>query len=171
MLGRYLRRSWRDRWEIPDLRQDVYVRIYEAALREKPENPKGFLFQVARNLMIDRLRRKNVVSFDSFADLDGMGSDGDQPDAEQAVAAQQEALLLRAAIGALPPRCREVVTLRKIEGHSQRDVARRMGITEDTVERQVANGIRHLRKLLDPDHAPEVPTSPAQAGLLKALSK
>ena len=170
MLGRYLRRSWRDQWEIPDLRQDIYVRVYEAALREKPVNPKGFLFQVARNLMIDRSRRKSVVSFDSFADLDGMGTDG-EPDAEQSVGAQQEAQLLRAAISALPPRCREVVILRKIEGHSQRDVARRMGITEDTVERQVANGIRHLRKLLDPDHVPPMPAVPPQAGFFKAVAK
>src|ERR1700742_185721 len=64
MLDRYLRRSWRDQWEVPDLRQDAYVRVYEAAQREKPFNPKHFLFQVARNLMIDRSRRKNVVSFD-----------------------------------------------------------------------------------------------------------
>lgn len=171
MLDRYLRRSWRDQWEVLDLRQDAYVRVYEAALREKPVSPRNFLFQVARNLMIDRSRRKNVVSFDSFADFDGMEADGGQPDAEQSTAAQQEMQLLRAAIGALPPRCREVVTLRKIEGHSQRDVARKMGITEDTVERQVANGIRLLRKLLHPDQASPAPDTRPHAGPFKVLSK
>ncbi len=171
MLDRYLRRSWRDQWEIPDLRQDAYVRVYEAALREKPFNPRSFLFQVARNLMIDRSRRKNVVSFDSFADFDGMEADGDKPNVEQATAAQQEMRLLRAAIGELPPRCREVVTLRKIEGHSQRDVAQKMGITEDTVERQVANGIRLLRKFLNPNQPSLAPDSGTRAGSLKALSK
>jgi RNA polymerase sigma-70 factor (ECF subfamily) len=171
MLERYLRRSWRDQWEVPDLRQDVYVRVYEAALREKPFNPKHFLFQVARNLMIDRSRRKNVVSFESFADFDGMENDGDRPDAEQSAATRQEIRLLMTAIGELPPRCREVVTLRKIEGLSQREVARKMGITEDTVERQVSNGVRTLRKLLDRDGAPAVPDIQARAGRLRALSK
>lgn len=172
MLDRYLRRSWRDQWEVPDLRQDAYLRVYEAALRERPFNPKHFLFQVARNLMIDRSRRKNVVSFDSFADFDGIEADGDKPDVEQSMAARQEARLLRAAIGELPPRCREVVTLRKIEGHSQREVARKMGITEDTVERHVANGIRHLRKLLHPGQPSLAPDTPVgAAGLLKVLSK
>jgi len=104
MLERYLRRSWRDQGEIPDLRQDAYVRVYEAALREKPFNPKHFLFQVARNLMIDRSRRKSVVSFDSFADFDGVEVDDDQPDAEQSAAARQELRLLMTAIGELPPR-------------------------------------------------------------------
>ena len=61
MLERYLRRNWRDQSEVQDIRQDVYIRVYESALRERPFNPKHFVFQVARNLMIDRLRRKNVV--------------------------------------------------------------------------------------------------------------
>ena len=171
MLDRYLRRSWRDQWEVPDLRQDAYVRVYEAALREKPFNPKHFLFQVARNLMIDRSRRKNVVSFDSFADFDGMEADSNQPDVEESAMARQEMRLLRAAIGELPPRCREVVTLRKIEGHSQREVARKMGITEDTVERQVANGIRLLRKLLHPAQPSLAPDTRLRAGPFRALSK
>jgi RNA polymerase sigma-70 factor (ECF subfamily) len=75
------------------------------------------------------------------------------------------------AIGELPPRCREVVTLRKIEGLSQREVARKMGITEDTVERQVSNGIRLLRKLLYRDCPPMAPDVPLRLGRLKALSK
>jgi len=154
MLDRFLRRSWRDRWEIADLRQDAYVRVYAAALREKPFNPKQFLFQVARNLMIDRSRRKGVVSFESFADFDTLEADSDRPDMEQSTAAEQQLRLLRAAIGELPPRCREVVTLCKIEGRSQREVARKMGITESTVERQVANGIRMLRKSLYPNPSP-----------------
>lgn len=150
MLDRFLRRSWRDRWEIPDLRQDAYVRVYAAALRERPFNPKQFLFQVARNLIIDRSRRKGVVSFEYFADFDTFEADNGRPNMEQSAAAEQQLRLLRAAIGELPPRCREVVTLCKIEGCSQREVARKMGITENTVERQVANGIRMLRKSLYP---------------------
>jgi RNA polymerase sigma-70 factor (ECF subfamily) len=146
MLERFLRRAWRNRDEIADIRQDTYVRVYERALLEKPFNPKHFLFQVARNLMIDRARRNNVLTFDSCADFDSV--EAGQIDAEGQLAAQQEVLLLRSAITGLPTRCREVVTLRKVEGLSQREVARKMGITEDTVERQVANGVRFLRDRL-----------------------
>jgi RNA polymerase sigma-70 factor (ECF subfamily) len=148
MLERYLRRAWRDQSEVQDIRQDVYVRVYEAALRERPYNPKHFLFQVARNLMVDRLRRNNVVSFDSFADFEGMDAGDDLPDPERATAARQEVGMLLAALKELPPRCRQVVTLRKIDGLSQRDVAKRMGITEDTVERQVSKGVSLLAKSL-----------------------
>lgn len=171
MLERYLRRSWRDQCEVPDLRQDAYVRVYEAALREKPFNPKHFLFQVARNLMIDRSRRKNVVSFDSFADFDIEGVEGDQPDAEQSVAARQEIRMLMLALDQLPARCREVVTLRKVEGLSQREVAKRMGITEDTVERQVSIGVRLLKTLVHDRRALPAPGTRGRVGRFRSLAK
>ena len=62
--------------------------------------------------------------------------------------ARSELRLLQAALALLPPRCREVVQLRKIDGLSQREVAAKMGITEDTVERQVAKGVRALAAAL-----------------------
>ena len=57
MLTRFLRRNWRNEAEISDLRQEAYARIYESARRERPLQIKPFLFQIARNLMIDRLRK------------------------------------------------------------------------------------------------------------------
>ena len=56
-LMRYLHRHWHRRDEIADLRQELYARIYEAALRERPAQPKAFLFSSARHLMADRIRR------------------------------------------------------------------------------------------------------------------
>lgn len=44
----------------------------------------------------------------------------------------------------LPPRCSLVVRLRKVEGLSTREVANRMGISTDTVEKQLTLGIRAL---------------------------
>ncbi len=171
MLERYLRRSWRDQNEVQDIRQDVYVRVYEAALREKPFNPKHFLFQVARNLMIDRVRRKNVVSFDSFADFEAIDTGEDRPDLERSAAARQEVRMLLAALTELPPRCRQVVTLRKIEGLSQREVAKKMGITEDTVERQVSKGVRLLEKSLHGSRTLLVSGARRRMGRLGILSK
>jgi len=156
---------------VQDIRQDVYIRVYEAALRERPFNPKHFLFQVARNLMIDQLRRKNVVFFDSFADFEAMDAGEDVPDLERSTAARQEVKILLAALTELPPRCREVMTLRKIEGLSQRDVAKKMGITEDTVERQVSKGVRLLAKSLHGSRALLVSGVRRRIGRLGILSK
>jgi len=56
--------------------------------------------------------------------------------------------LLQEALDNLPPRCRQVVLMRKIEGLSQKDVARQMGVTIETVENQVAKGMRLLAQAL-----------------------
>jgi RNA polymerase sigma-70 factor (ECF subfamily) len=144
MLTRFLQRNWRNDAEIGDLRQEAYARVYEAAKRERPQLIKPFLFQIARNLMIDRLRRQSVVSLESMADVDWLNVSDDRPSAETYVAARQELRLLQAALDKLPPRCRQVVLMRKVEGFSQREVAKEMGITIETVENQVAKGMRLL---------------------------
>ena len=143
-LTRFLRRNWRDEAEVPDLRQDVYVRIYESAAKAVPELVKPFVFTTARNLLIDRARRAQIVSIEIIADLDALDFSADELTPERHAAGRGELRLLQPALDALPPKCRRVVELRKIDGLPQRDVAILLGITEDTVERQVSRGVRAL---------------------------
>ncbi len=56
-LVRYLARSWPKPDEVHDLRQDIYVRVYESALRARPAAPRPFCSRRTRNLMTDRVRR------------------------------------------------------------------------------------------------------------------
>jgi RNA polymerase sigma-70 factor (ECF subfamily) len=146
MLLRFLRRNWRDESEIADLRQEAYIRIFEAAAQERPLQAKAFLFQIVRNLIIDRVRQKSVVSIEFLADFEGLNVSSGEPTPEHYVAARQQLRTLQAALDELPLRCRQVIVLRKIEGLSQREVARRMGISEETVEHHVVKGIRILAK-------------------------
>lgn len=141
-LTSFLRRNWSNEAEIADLRQEAYARVYDAARRERPVLAKPFLFQTARNLIIDRLRQRAVVSIQTMADFDWLNVSEDAPSPEARVAARQELRLLQAALDSLPPRCRRVVTMRKVEGCSQKEVAKAMGISEDTVEHQMAKGMR-----------------------------
>ena len=57
-LVRYLTRMWPRRDEIHDLRQETYLRVYEAAAKERPRSAKAFLFTTARHLLVDRMRRQ-----------------------------------------------------------------------------------------------------------------
>lgn len=148
ILTRFLQRNWRNETEIGDLRQEAYARVYEAAQRERPQLVKPFLFQVARHLMIDRLRRQSVVNLESLVDFDWLNVSDDKPSIEAYVAARQELRLLQAALDKLPPRCRQVVLMRKVDGLSQREVAKKMGITIETVENQVAKGMRLLAQAM-----------------------
>lgn len=148
MLERFLRRNWRDMDEIPDLRQEVYARVYDGCARCKPESAQAFVLTTARNLLIDRARHAQIVSIETYADIEALVPTLDELSPERHLAARSELKLLQLALNLLPARCREVVELRKIEGLSQREVASRMGITEDTVERQVSKGVRALAQAL-----------------------
>lgn len=148
MLERYLRRNWRDADEVPDLRQEVYARVYDSCAATLPHSAQAFVLSTARNLLIDRVRRAQVVSMETFADIETMGFTVDELSPERQLSGRSELRLLQVALELLPRRCREVVELRKIEGLSQREVAQRLGIAEDTVQKQVAKGIRSLAQAL-----------------------
>ena len=141
-LMRYLLRSWFRREEIHDLRQEIYVRVYEAAAKTRPAMPKSFMFTTARHLMTDRLRRGRVVSIEAVGDIDALNVLIDEISPERRLGARQELKRLTDAFDRLPDRCREVVWLRRVEELSQKAVAARMGISEKTVEKQVAKGAR-----------------------------
>ena len=148
-LWRFIRRNCRDSNEdVSDLMQEVYVRLYESARTHKPEQVKPFMFSIARNLLIDRARRSQVVSIEAYADLEALDISVDTLSPERHLIGMEELRLLQKALEDLPERCREVVQLRKIDGLSQRDVASHMGITEDTVEKQMSKGIRALAENL-----------------------
>jgi len=148
MLMRFLQRNKCNAAEIADLSQEAYARVYEAAQRERPLQVKPFLFQVARNLMIDRLRKQSVVSLDAMADFEWLNIPDDKPSSERTLMARQELKLLQAALRDLPPRCRQVVMLRRIEGLSQKEVAQQLGITIETVQTQIAKAMRLLSQAM-----------------------
>ncbi|MBL8268610.1 RNA polymerase sigma factor [Steroidobacter sp.] len=143
-LVRFLNR-WPNRSEVHDLRQEVYIRVYEAAARARPtSSPKTFLFQTARHLLIDRVRRSRIVSIEGVPDLDVAGVLVDDVLPERRVQARQELNLLARAFARLPPKCREVMWLRRVDQLSQNEVATRLGITESSVEKHVIKGTRLL---------------------------
>ncbi|MBL8266568.1 RNA polymerase sigma factor, partial [Steroidobacter sp.] len=143
-LTRYLKRVWFNAAEIPDLRQEVYVRIYEGASKARPLAPKAFLFTTARNLMADRARRERVVSIDYTQDPRCLDALVDEISPEQRMSARQELRRLASAFDQLTDDCRNVIWLRRVEGMSQRDAAARLAMREGTLESHLCRGLRVL---------------------------
>lgn len=146
-LMQFLQRNWHNKSEVADLRQDIYERVCEAAQKQIPDQTKAFVFRTARNLLIDRVRREQVVPIDA-ADIDALNIAIDTPGPERAVIARDELRRLQAALERLPPRCREAVVLGRIEGLPGHEIAARMGISEGVVSRHLANGIYALAHML-----------------------
>lgn len=143
-LTRYLRRHWRNESDVADLRQEIYVRLYSSARQQLPTFPRAFLFTTARNHLINVARRASVVSLDLVADLETAFPDlsGIHPDRQ--LTARDELRRVQEGMERLPPRCRQVMILRRIEGLSTKEVATRLKISTSTVENQLIHAMRAL---------------------------
>jgi len=146
-LSAFIRRNWRDAADVVDLRQDIYERVLLGARHGLPARAGQFVYTVARNHLINRAKRARIVSFDVVADLDAI-SGNDVLDPERQLLAREELHRIQLGLEKLPPRCREVVLLRKIRGLSTRETADELGIGIDTVEKQMTLGMRALANFM-----------------------
>ncbi|MBJ6122989.1 RNA polymerase sigma factor [Sphingomonas mollis] len=143
-LTRYLARNWRSGDDVADLRQDVYEAALSGARHEIPVNVSGYVFAIARNMLINRTKRSRVVQFEQLRDIETMDRNADLMASDRHLDARDALRRANDGLEALPPRCREVVRLRKVEGLSTRETAERMGVGRDTVERQLVLGVRAM---------------------------
>lgn len=147
-LMRFLRRCWPHAQDMHDLRQETYIRVYEAAVRARPLQPKAFLFATAKHLIADRVRRQRIVTIDTVGDLETLDVTVDDISPERRIGASQELRVLARAFDQLPAKCRETVWLRRVDRLPQRQVAARLGVTEKTVEKHLMKGMRLLTEAL-----------------------
>lgn len=143
-LTRYIRRNWRNESDTADLRQDIYTRVYTAARQQLPINARAFLFTTARNHLINTAKRAKIVSFELVADLEASFPGASVGDLDRQLTAREELRRAQAGLEKLPPRCRQVMTLRRIEGLSTKEVAAHLDISVSTVEQQMVHGMRAL---------------------------
>ena len=156
----YLRGSFPAVRDVDDLVQESYLRVWRARAIQPIMSAKAFLFQVARRLALDSVRRERHNFVADVRDFADSGVSSPSPGAAAAIA-QERASLLADAIDALPARCRKIFIMRKLQDISQRDTAERLGLSERTVEVQVARAMKRCgeflrRRGLDglDDHAP-----------------
>jgi RNA polymerase sigma-70 factor (ECF subfamily) len=144
VLTQYLHHNWHNKSDIQDLLQDVYVRACDAARKQIPNPTKPFVFSIARNLLIDRVRRERIIPIEAVSDLDALEIAKDEPDPERSVIAREELRRVQSALDRLPLRCRQAIVLKQVEGLTRREIAARMGIGEGTVKDYVAEAVRAL---------------------------
>jgi len=150
-LTGFLRRFCKSSSDVPDLRQETYIRVCESAARSRPRFPKAFLFATARNLVIDRLRRERVVPVDHVPNGIPLNLSIDELTPERQVAAREDLQQLNRAFASLPQRTKSVIWLRRISGLSQREAAASLGIDEGALEGHMTRGMRRLAQALIPN--------------------
>ena len=144
-LKSYLRGSFPS-IDVEDVVQESYLRAWFAHAAEPVRSARAFLFTVARRLALNSLRHQKNSPIIAMPDLAALRVLDEGRNAAEAAAVSDEIALLEEAIAALPPRCREIIILCKIQHVAQREIAGRLGISEITVQEQVYRGIRRMEE-------------------------
>lgn len=126
-----------------DIVQDACLRLARMGEPAAIKNPRAFLYRVAGNLAIDHLRRERARAKFMVADVPAEEEADRRPSAETALGAREEVALLLEIVQELPPRCREVFTLRKFDDLDQAEIAARLGISRNMVEKHLRAGLLH----------------------------
>lgn len=154
-LLRFLVARTGDAAEAEDILQEVWMRA-GGRTAGSVEHWRAFLFRIAHNLQIDRMRegRRRAARERRWAeDAHGAITPGEEvadrdPGADEKIAAREEAARLASAIANLPDGARRVFELHKIDGLSHGEVAQKLGISRSGVEKHMAVAMKHLRRML-----------------------
>jgi RNA polymerase sigma factor (sigma-70 family) len=132
--------------DIDDIVQEAYCRIAGLDTVDHITRPGAYFFSIVRNLLLQRIKRSRIVSIDMIAEIETYAID-DSPSPEREAAGRRDFARLRAIMAELPERCRRIVEMRKIEGISQKEIARRIGVTESIVENDVHQGVQAILRI------------------------
>jgi RNA polymerase sigma factor (sigma-70 family) len=130
-----------------EVAQETYVRLLQLGHPDSNILVRAYLFRVAGNLAIDRLRRRATrdrAAEDLPAELvAGCGLP------ERQLLANEQLLLLSRCLQELPEKVRSAFLMCRLEGLSQHQIAERLGVTDRMVRKYITQALLHCRLRLD----------------------
>ena len=148
-LRAYVRVRFPSLTDIDDLVQETFARILRVRSSGQVRSPKALLFTTARNTALDLLRRRQVVQFESLANVDDSSVLVEGPGTVEALSHEQELALLERAVQALPARCQQILIMKKIDGLSYAEIGEKLGIKPNTISAQLTIGVLRCRRFLE----------------------
>ena len=148
ILKRFLRRFLYKQEDIDEISQETFLRAYKATKGRQIDSPKAYLFQVARSLAYSELSQKTRKLTDYLEDaLEDQAGTTDP--LEDEVAAQQKVRFFFDAIAELPPQCRRVFLMRKVQGMPHKAISQSLGIGASAVEKHIAIGTERCKRYIE----------------------
>ena len=131
--------------DVEDIVQETYVRLCQAEKKSDIRSPRSFMYRTAHNLALDHIKRAEsrlAVSVEDCEQPDLPDTRSLPDETLEKAASHEEFSMFCEAVRYLPLQCRKAFVLKKVYGYSQREVARELGISESTVEKHIAQGIK-----------------------------
>lgn len=147
-LKHYLLGVLKSEQDAEDAVQETYLKLLTVNNPEAIDKPKAFVFRVAHNLVVSKLRKKRTAATDSVADLERLGVLDETALPDEQLIARQRLRALNTAIDQLPPTCRRVFIMRKVHGLTHQEIAKNLGISRSSVEKHIAKGLKRCKEHL-----------------------
>lgn len=141
-LTRYIARFFACHEDIEDTIYEAYFKVFSSQKEIELQSPRAYLFRVARNIALNKKARQKKVFEQNIELFDDSIAVDDRATPYEKVYGQQTIQSFCNAIEALPPQCRKVFLMQRMEGMSYKEIARRLGISTRTVEKHLEKALR-----------------------------
>lgn len=146
-LSRYFLRQGLSSADASDCVQEVFARVVSKGDLQGLDNPQGYIFRIANNLLKDRYRRDQSTQRDKHDTAIEASLFCERPLQERVLAGQQELTLVKQVIMKMPKSTRSVFILNRFERLKYREVANVLGISVSAVEKHMMLALKRLNKL------------------------
>lgn len=147
LLAYFSRRVGSD--DASDLLQETFARALRYEAFHRVADPPAFLQRIATNLLIDRARRQKNEQMVMEAGSPSADAPSDEIRPEEKIDFERRSRRLEAAMAKLPAKSREILILATRENLPQDEIARRLGISVNSVRKQLRRAILRCRAAAD----------------------
>lgn len=128
-----------------DILHDALIRYTISTSANKTEEPHAYMRSIAKNLIVDSFHyHQRFVSLEAEAAINREWRDTPSLSVEQLNDIKQRLEMIQQILEQLPPRCRQVFWMYRVEGFTQTEIATALGISKNMVERHVMRAIVDL---------------------------
>lgn len=142
-LARFFGRRVSAPAEVPDLVQDVFLRLSRMPDPEVMRQPDSFIFATAANVLKDRARRA-ATRLRATGPIDDLDIEGSDFTPDRVLEGRMAVRRLEQALAELPERTRDVFVLRVLEGWKMADIAETVGVSIRAAEKHQARALAHV---------------------------
>jgi len=136
-----------NRNSVEDLVQDFFIYLWVESPRLKIKSSlKSYLFTAIKNRCLDYQRHHKII--EKYRTYLLFSSDKEDDSTEQFFAESELRQAIQTSLTKLPPRCREIFKLSRLNGLSNQEIAEKLDLSKRTVELQISNSLKILRKEL-----------------------
>ncbi|MGC4097112.1 MAG: RNA polymerase sigma factor [Nitrospira sp.] len=148
-LRAYLTKELRCPHMAADFTQEIFLRVAERPTSNVIDNVRSYLYRIAHNLIIDHVRKQERQQTFPADHETLLAIPKEETAIDDALAAQQHLVRLHTAVRHLPTRTQLVFKLNRIEGLTYAEVARRLQISESSVQKHLTKALAHVMRCLE----------------------